>query len=276
MLQPLPPPRWSQRIRSSCPMDEGSSPRVVHVPETGSTNADAMRLALAGECLPLWVLADAQTGGKGRSGRKWVSQRGNLHASVAIRSMAPMEKAGQLSLLAGISIMDAIRDTMDLAPGAELRLKWPNDILIGIAKAGGILVESTSLRESSGFLAILGFGLNLVIAPDVTGREVASLARFGVPPEPRELLTALARRLAFWLARWNDGANFRAIREAWMERAGPIGEGIVINTAAGPVSATYQGLADSGALLADVGGTIREFNYGDVALVAEVRRDGDS
>lgn len=257
-------------------MDGNCPPRIVHVAETGSTNADAMRLGLAGEPLPLWVIADVQTGGKGRSGRKWVSQRGNLHASLAFRCVAPMSKAGQLSLLAGISILDAIRATMDLAPDTELRLKWPNDILIGFAKAGGILVESTSLREGSGFLAILGFGLNLVAFPDGLGREATALGAFGQPPEPHVLLNALSDRICFWLDRWDAGSNFDLIRDAWIERAGPIGEPVVINTTQGPVSATYQGLAETGALLADVGGTVREVNFGDVALVGEVARDGDS
>jgi BirA family transcriptional regulator, biotin operon repressor / biotin---[acetyl-CoA-carboxylase] ligase len=257
-------------------MDGNFPPRVLHVAETGSTNADAMRLGLAGEPLPLWVIADIQTGGKGRSGRKWVSQPGNLHASLAFRCTAPMEKAGQLSLLAGISLIDAVRATMDLAPEAELRLKWPNDILIGFAKTGGILVESTSLREGSGFLAILGFGLNLVASPEGIGREVSALGRFGHPPEPGVLLKALSERIFFWLDHWNSGSNFGAIREAWIERAGPMGEPISINTTNGRVSATYQGLGENGALLADVGGAVREFNYGDVALIGEVARDGDS
>ncbi len=248
----------------------------MHFAETGSTNADAMRLALDGEALPFWVIADIQTAGKGRSGRMWVSQQGNLHASLAFRCTAPMEKAGQLSLLAGISVIDAVQTTMDLAQTAELRLKWPNDILIGVAKAGGILVESTSLREGSGFLAILGFGLNLLAFPDVIGREVTALGRYGRPPEPHALLSALSERLFFWLERWKAGSDFGAVRQAWLERAGVLGEPIVINTAAGRVSATYQGLTDTGALLADVGGVFREFNYGDVALVGEVARDGDS
>ena len=257
-------------------MSDNPTPRILHLTETGSTNADAMRLGLAGEPLPLWVMADVQTGGRGRSGRKWVSQQGNLHASLVFRCMAPLENAGQLSLLAGISVIDAIRATMELAPDTELRIKWPNDILIGFAKAGGILVESTSLREGSGFLAILGFGLNLVAAPGAIGRDVTALNRYGFQPESRTLLNALSDRVDFWLDRWNSGSNFGAIREAWIERAGRIGEPITINTTTGQVSATYLGLADNGALLADVGGTVREINYGDVALVGEVARDGDS
>ncbi len=254
-------------------MDPHTLPRILHVVETGSTNADAMRLGLAEETLPLWVVADTQTGGKGRAGRKWVSQRGNLHASLAFRCTAPIEKAGQLSLLAGISLMDAIRSTMVLAPDAELRLKWPNDILVGLAKAGGILVESTSLREGSGFLAILGFGLNLVTSPGDIGREVTALGRHGKSAEPRILVSALSEKIAFWLEQWNAGVNFSAVRQAWLERAGPVGEPIVINTTMGPVSATYQGLAESGALLANVDGALKEFNYGDVALAGEVARD---
>src|SRR6185437_573813 len=139
--------------------------RILHLRETGSTNADAMRLALKGEDLPLWVIADRQTAGRGRAGRSWVSPTGNLYASLAICCAAPIEKAGQLSLVAGISLFDAIRATTGLAPDAGLRLKWPNDVLLGLAKMGGILVESTSARGSPGFLAVLGFGVNIDNAP---------------------------------------------------------------------------------------------------------------
>ncbi|RUO97799.1 biotin--[acetyl-CoA-carboxylase] ligase [Hyphomicrobium sp.] len=257
-------------------MEGFSPPRIVHVAETGSTNADAARLGLAGEALPLWVVADTQTGGRGRAGRQWVSQPGNLHASLAFRSMAPMAQAGQLSLIAGIAIIDAVRTTMDLAPETELRLKWPNDILIGFAKAGGILVESTSFREGSGFLAVLGFGLNLVTFPEAVGRNAVALADYGAPPSPRALIANLSERVGFWLDRWAEGANFSVLRQAWMDRAGPVGEPIVVNTEAGPLAATYEGLAETGALLANVDGVIREINYGDVALIGEIARDGDT
>lgn len=250
-------------------------PRIVHLAETASTNADAMRLGLSGEELPLWVIADTQTGGRGRSGRSWVSRPGNLHASVALQSNAPLEKAGQLSLLAGIAVIDAVRATMDLAPGTEIRLKWPNDILAGSAKAGGILVESTSVRAGPGFLAILGFGVNLITAPDDLGRAVTALSQHGKAPEPLGFLETLSEKVFFWLDHWRASEGFAAIREAWLERAGEMGESIVINTTAGHLSATYQGLSETGALRADVGGgAIREISYGDVMLVGQVARDG--
>jgi BirA family biotin operon repressor/biotin-[acetyl-CoA-carboxylase] ligase len=253
-----------------------SSPRILHLGETGSTNADAMRLALKGEELPLWISADRQTAGRGRSGRAWVSLEGNLYASVALCCSAPLEKAGQLSLVAGISIIDAIRANTELASDAGLRLKWPNDVLIGGAKAGGILIESTTARGSPGFLAVIGFGLNIASAPDDLGRTATALSRHGRAPSVRDVLESLIERLAHWLDRWDAGLNFADIREAWIERAGHVGEPITINTLQGLVSGAYQGLTESGALKAEIDGKILEFSHGDVALGGAPALNGDA
>jgi BirA family biotin operon repressor/biotin-[acetyl-CoA-carboxylase] ligase len=248
--------------------------RILHLTETGSTNADAMRLALNGEELPLWVIADSQTSGRGRAGRSWVSPAGNFYASLAFCCTAPLENAGQLSLIAGISAIDAIRAITELAPGTGLRLKWPNDILVEVAKMGGVLVESTTACGRPGFLAVLGFGLNLVSSPDELGRAVTCLSRHGQPPAPTELLNALSLNLSHWLDLWDGGANFDAIRQAWTERAGPPGEPITINTIRGPVSGTYQGLSETGALRAEVNGILVDFGHGDVALGGDAGNDG--
>jgi BirA family biotin operon repressor/biotin-[acetyl-CoA-carboxylase] ligase len=257
-------------------MAGSAAPRIIHVPETGSTNADAMRLALDGEDLPLWLVADTQTAGRGRAGRSWISPAGNLYASLAVCCAAPIEKAGQLSLIAGISLYDAIRTAAELAPNAGLRLKWPNDILVGLAKMGGILIESTSARGRPGFLAVLGFGLNVATSPENIGRPATSLNRHGIAPPTAELLHALAGQVPYWLGQWKDGANFQAIRSAWMDRAGPIGEEITVTTAKGePVRGTYQGLSDNGGLLAEIDGALREIGHGDVALSGEAANDGD-
>lgn len=276
-MRPLPrPPCWHQYRRSDIVTDASANPRILHIDETDSTNADAMRLALKGEDLPLWVIADRQTAGRGRAGRSWVSPRGNLYTSLAFCCAAPMENAGQLSLIAGISLFEAIRASTDLAQDAGLRLKWPNDILMGAAKMGGILVESTSARGSPGFLAIVGFGLNLASQPDDLGRAVTSLSRHVPTPPAAALLTCLTEQFPRWLDVWENGDGFAAIRRAWMERAGPIGEAITVNSADGPISGTYRGLAETGALLAEVDGEVREINHGDVALGGANAHDGDA
>jgi len=253
---------------------ETTNSRIIHIGETGSTNGDAMRLALKGEELPLWVIADRQTAGRGRAGRSWISHPGNLFASLGFCCAAPIEKAGQLSLVAGISMVDAIRSITELAPDAGLRLKWPNDVLIGSGKTGGILVESTTARGSPGFLAILGFGLNIATSPDDLGRAATALGRYGDAPAPLDLLKALDEQVYRWLARWDSGSSFSAVRRAWIERAGPVGEAITVNTVQGPVSGTYQGLSETGALCAEVDGVLREFSHGDVALGGVAAHDG--
>ena len=249
-----------------------SGPRILHLTETGSTNADAMRLALAGEALPLWVVAESQMAGKGRAGRTWASKSGNLHASLALVSEAPAHQAGELALIAGIALYDAVRAISPLAETIGIRLKWPNDLLIGTAKAGGILVETTVARGEPGFLAVLGFGLNITSHPDDLGRAATSLAAKGVSTTAGDVLARLPLRFEDWLGQWDNGRNFAAIRDAWMARAGAIGEAITVQTVTGPMSGTYQGLDATGALLADISGRMRAITYGDVALIAPTHK----
>jgi BirA family biotin operon repressor/biotin-[acetyl-CoA-carboxylase] ligase len=253
---------------------DGARPRIIHLGETGSTNADAMRLALNGEELPLWVIADRQTAGRGRAGRTWVSPEGNLYASLAFCCAPSLEKAAQLSLIAGISLFEAILTTTHLAQAPGLRLKWPNDILMGTAKMGGILVESTTARGSPGFVATIGFGLNLASAPGDLGRAATALSEHTTAPTPDRLLTELSAEVSRWLAIWQDGRNFEAVRKAWTDRSGQLGEAISVNTADGPITGTYQGLSETGALLAVIDGSVREITHGDVLLGGAAGHDG--
>lgn len=246
---------------------------AVRLSETVSTNRDALRLALAGENLPLWVTAETQTGGRGRSGRIWVSQPGNLHASVAIRSAAPLPQAAELALVAGIALYDAVQSLSPLAKNVALRLKWPNDVLIGTAKAGGILVESTSALGEPGFLAAIGFGLNIVSAPGDLGRAVTALGQHIAGASADAVLDGLMITTERTLGVWDEGRGFGRVREAWLMRAGPLGEAISINTIEGRVTGAFAGLTKTGALLIDCGGTLRDFSYGDVALVTDAATD---
>lgn len=248
--------------------------RIVRLRETVSTNSDAMRLARAGEPLPLWVVAETQSAGRGRSGRQWISAAGNLHASIAFRSTAPLNEAGALSLVAGLALHDAVHSLSRPAPIPGLRLKWPNDLLIGTAKAGGILVESTTDPGGAGFIAVAGFGLNVAAAPAGLGRSVTSLADHVAGATAEAALQALVPAFDRWLAAWNNGAGQGVVLKAWIDRSGPLGEFLSINTLEGAVYGAYAGLTDKGGLRIDCGGTIREFTYGDVALVTDAGKNG--
>ena len=241
--------------------------RFIHLAETGSTNKDAMRLALAGEALPLWVSADEQSAGRGRAGRNWVSIPGNLHASVAFETAAPAPMAGQVALVAGVMLYEAVVRTAGGGTSVgKLRLKWPNDLLIGVAKVAGILVETTVRAGGKSLVAVAGFGVNVTSAPEFLDRPVTSFANERIAVSAAEILAALAEEYDRWMTVWCAGGGFAAIREVWLARSGTPGDAITINTGAGPVSGRYQGLDHTGALLAEVGGKLEAITFGDVVL----------
>ena len=133
---------------------------------TESTNTRA--LALAGEGAPEWtvVVAGHQTAGRGRLGRTWLSEPGAaLLCSVVLRPDLEPSRAGLLTLLAGVAMAEAARVACD----AEVRCKWPNDLMVGERKAGGILAESAVAGARLAHV-VIGAGVNVTAAPaDVPG-----------------------------------------------------------------------------------------------------------
>lgn len=137
----------------------------VHWQEvTGSTNALAIELAEGGA--PEFTLAGAghQTAGRGRLGRAWQDlPGGSLMTSLVLRPALPADDLGLLTLLAGAAWAEAASD----ASGLDVRCKWPNDLLVGDAKVGGILAESSIVGAEVRWV-VIGSGVNLA-APEVEG-----------------------------------------------------------------------------------------------------------
>jgi BirA family biotin operon repressor/biotin-[acetyl-CoA-carboxylase] ligase len=238
--------------------------RSVVLDEVGSTNREAFERAEAGETGPLWIMARRQTAGRGRSGRQWASEPGNLYASLLARLACAPAVVPQLSLLAGVAVMDAIVHAAG-GPMAGLRLKWPNDVLIGQAKCAGILAESISGHD--GVVAVIGTGINLAWHPADLGRAATNLTEHGVRISPDDMLALLAPAVQHWLEVWQCGAGFAQVRAAWLERAGPAGESCTVNTGAERVEGTFLGLDAGGALLMqDQAGRQRTVAFGDVML----------
>ena len=102
-----------------------------------------------------------QEAGRGRQGRQWVSETGNFFGSTLVELVPSDPQPQSLSLVAGLALIEAA----DVAfPGLPLMLKWPNDLLLGGAKAAGILMERSANR------VVVGFGVNLALAPGIPGR----------------------------------------------------------------------------------------------------------
>ncbi|RZL52832.1 MAG: biotin--[acetyl-CoA-carboxylase] ligase, partial [Sphingomonas sp.] len=136
------------------------------VAETGSTNADMRLLARQGAEEGLWLRAERQTAGKGRLGRQWVSEPGNLYASTLVRLRPADPAPATLALVAAVALHRAVGVFL---PDAA-RLKWPNDLLLGDAKLSGILLERS---EDA---VVVGIGVNLAHHPDLPDRATTSLA----------------------------------------------------------------------------------------------------
>jgi BirA family transcriptional regulator, biotin operon repressor / biotin---[acetyl-CoA-carboxylase] ligase len=132
--------------------------RKLHYAEsTGSTNDDALQAARAGAPHGSVYVANEQTAGRGRGDHEWRSAAGEgLYASVLLRPAIPATRLPVLPLAAGLAAADAIHAVSGLA----VDLRWPNDLLIGPRKTGGILVESHIEGVAVAF-AIVGVGINV-------------------------------------------------------------------------------------------------------------------
>lgn len=246
--------------------------RCIELAEVDSTNQEALRRAAAGEAGPLWIRADLQTAGRGRSGRAWCGADGNLAATLLIAPDCPLSALHQLSFVSGVAAYDALQPFCAAAiePNVpQLLLKWPNDLLVGPAKLGGILIESTT-NSAGAVVAAIGIGINVAHAPRIEGRLTAALGHFGTCPGPRDVLDAIDLQLQKWLAVWCRGDGFGAVRAAWLARAHEVGTALVVHTGAESICGSFTGIDETGALLlsnvASNPKDIRRFTYGDVSL----------
>jgi BirA family biotin operon repressor/biotin-[acetyl-CoA-carboxylase] ligase len=132
--------------------------KEIHIfPETDSSNTQAFRIASGGASEGSIVIAESQTGGKGRLGRKWVSPSGkNLYLSLIIRPLIPIQFAPRITLVTAM----ALSDTLTSIGAEKHRIKWPNDILFDEKKISGILTEMKGDCDSIDFI-IIGLGINL-------------------------------------------------------------------------------------------------------------------
>ena len=153
--------------------------RLLRLETVDSTNAEARRRGEAGEPGPLWIWSLRQSAGRGRNGRQWQSQHGNLFASLLIGLNCPLGTAAQLALLAGVVAYDTAAKLLPKEARSELLLKWPNDVLLKGGKVAGMLLESTSETAPNRCKVVIGTGFNLATFPPDLEQPATSLAAHG-------------------------------------------------------------------------------------------------
>ncbi|MDO9442817.1 MAG: biotin--[acetyl-CoA-carboxylase] ligase [Beijerinckiaceae bacterium] len=225
-----------------------SGTRLERLDSLDSTNEEAMRRARAGDPGGLWIVADAQTSGRGRHGRVWTSPHGNLAASLLLIDPAPSASAPQLGFVAGVALASAVADLM---PGRRApQLKWPNDLVAHGAKLSGLLLEASQI--SGGRLAcVIGFGVNVLAHPDGLPYAATSLRALGCDATATDLMENLRKQMALWLERWQGGTNFEAVRTAWLSHAAGLGREIRVVSGSREVEGVFRTLDATGQLIMD-------------------------
>lgn len=233
--------------------------RVLAFRSVPSTMDVASALAARGAPHGTLVWAERQSQGRGRQGRRWESPAGGAYFSLVLRPTRPAVEVPQLSLVAGLSAVEAIHEQT----GLSTVVRWPNDILLNGRKLAGILIEGRSEA------AILGVGMNVTTAPKQLPDTATSLRIAGArDDDPYRLTGTFIGRFQIWYTAW-ETAGFSPIRAALRPWMGMFGQPVRITTGAGEVQGTASDLDGQGRLLVRLdAGVLRALDMGDVTLLS--------
>lgn len=240
------------------------APRLEIIAETASTNADLLARVAAGDPPEegYWLIADRQTQGRGRQGRRWLDGAGNFMGSTLVELREGDPQAHSLSFAASLAVYAATSG--NIARPSALQLKWPNDVLLGGVKFCGILLERGSTH------AVIGIGVNLSGAPRLAERETIALSQMGQAPD-RDLFAAyLAHAFAREVELWRR-QGLGALLARWQTAAHQPGTRLSVHTGSDKrVTGTYDGLEPEGALRLSLDdGSRIVIHAGDVMLEGE-------
>jgi len=265
VTSPFAPERWDESVLSLATRRIGRP--LWHYASVPSTMPLAHELAVQGTPDGTALVADEQTAGRGRRGRRWHAPSGSaILCSLVLRPPLPPEDLFPLTAAVGVGLCVGVERATGLRP----QIKWPNDLLLDGGKLAGLLAES---RFSGMGLAhvVVGFGLNVAVRaedlPPTSGAvPPTSLAiALGSAPDRLAVLAALLGAIddAYdWL--WRGEAD--AIWADWRSRLAGVGAAVRVETEAGPLHGTFADVARDGALLLATEGGTERIVVGDVVI----------
>lgn len=233
--------------------------------EIGSTNSHLRELAEAGATEGTVVVAESQTQGRGRLGRRWESPPfSNLYLSILLRPQLSPAHAAQMTLMAAVALAETVEGFVALRPA----IKWPNDILVGGKKLAGILTEASCDAERVHYV-ILGIGVNVnypvAAMPDEIRQRATSLMEVAGRPVARE---SFLQRLIQAMDRCYgelEQAGFEALAPRWQSYFAWRGKRVRVELLDQVTTGIAQGIDLDGALLVvDEGGIEQRIIAGDV------------
>jgi len=227
--------------------------RLAAFDAIGSTNAEALVRARAGETGPTWFVTTEQTDGRGRRQRVWVAPRGNLASSILEVMEVEPGVAATLGFAAGVALDTALQQVslearVRAGVDFDFRLKWPNDVLAGGKKLAGILLEAEPVAADR-LAVVVGIGTNVIAAPDDTPYPAASLHGLGIAVGAEDLFAALSDAWAELRGIWDGGRGFAEIRRRWLARAAGLGEPVSVRLGATTLEGIFDTIDDTGCLI---------------------------
>jgi BirA family biotin operon repressor/biotin-[acetyl-CoA-carboxylase] ligase len=232
--------------------------KINRIKSCSSTNDLAKEMALSGEEEGTVIISDEQTKGRGMKGRKWYSARKKgIYLSVILRP--PHPNISLLPLVAGLAVTDAVFDSV----GLRIKLKWPNDLIWGKKKLGGILCEGGFLGDRINY-AILGIGLNVNHGrgdfPEEIRHQATSLKLISKKDVDENIvLKNLWPALKHWYGRFLQDEKDKIASHFQENSILPLGKEITLVTASGEMSGIYRGIHSQGSLILESRGIRKSF-----------------
>lgn len=240
---------------------------LIFFDSVSSTNTVAMQMASQGCSDGAVVIADSQTGGKGRLGRSWISPPGkNIYMSIVLRPGISPRDATAITLLSAVACASAVRRSCPV----DATIKWPNDLIVGTRKLGGILTEIKADIDSISH-AVVGIGINVNLALDDIPDEIKPIATSLLieTGEPFSR-TELAGNLLFEFDRWYkllQAKGKRVIIDEWLTMSSTIGKEVHVTAGNQTFQGIAEGIDDEGLLIVRLqDGSYRTISAGDVTL----------
>ncbi|CAI8938717.1 Bifunctional ligase/repressor BirA [Pseudomonas chlororaphis] len=228
-----------------------------------STNAEALRAVERGVPAPFLVLAERQTAGRGRRGRKWVSPFAeNVYYSLVLRIDGGMRQLEGLSLVVGLAVMQTLREFGVAGAG----LKWPNDVLVGRKKIAGILLELVG-DPADVCHVVLGVGINVNMqkTDEVDQQWTSMRLESGKQVDRNQLVARLSMMLRAYLER-HQAQGFSSIQEEWEQNHLWQGNAVSLIAGVNKIDGVVMGIDQQGALRLEVDGVERVYSGGELSL----------
>ena len=239
---------------------------VYFYEEIDSTNTQAKRLAEEGAVSGTLVVSDCQTKGKGRRGRVWESPKGTaLYMTLMIRPQIRPERASMLTLVIGLSVVQAIRNVLKV----EVGIKWPNDVVLNKKKLVGILTEMNAQMDYIEYL-VLGVGINAntkEFPPEIQDKATSLQIELGYPVNRAELVAETMKCFENYYEIFEKTQDHSGLMEAYQEVLVNYNQPVRVLEPGNEYSGIARGINELGELLVErENGVVETVYAGEVSV----------